>query len=90
MFGYEQTELVGTSPLELVAEADRQTVVESIRDRLADGDDAFHATLTGVDSDGDTFEVAAHGGSIEFGGAPAVMGLVVGLSGDRWNNQGTF
>lgn len=77
IFGYTQSELIGESPQILVEEEDRERVAENMARRLEGEVDAIQYTATAVDREGRTFEVEAHGGSIQFRGDPAVMGLVI-------------
>jgi PAS domain S-box-containing protein len=80
MHGYDQETLVGTSPLELVAESDRERVRRNLRERLAGDREEHNYRITGKHRDGSTLDLEIHGGRIEYDGRPAVLGVLLNWS----------
>ncbi|EMA46297.1 hybrid sensor histidine kinase/response regulator [Halococcus saccharolyticus] len=76
IFGYDPDELVGRSPLTVVAESDRDRVADSLAARQTGEIDEVNYTFTGVTKSGTPVEIEAHGGSIDLDGDPAVMGVL--------------
>lgn len=81
VFGYEQADLIGADPLSVVAEEDRPKVQENLRKRLQGEHDTIRYQFTGKRKDGDRIEIDVAGGAIEFGGEPAVLGILTEISG---------
>jgi len=80
LFDRGQHDLVGESPMTLVADADRVAVRENIA-RLEDREDeTLEFEFTGVCADGSTFPVEVQGGAINYDGAPAWIGILRDLS----------
>jgi PAS domain S-box-containing protein len=78
--GYDRTEMVGMSPLEVVAESDRDRVRRNLQARLAGDREELNYRIVGEHRDGSTLDLELHGGRIEYEGRPAVMGVVVNWS----------
>jgi len=76
IFGYEPGELVGRSPLAIVAEADRDRVAAALEARERGEIGEFQYAFTGVRKDGARVEVEVQGGRIDIDGDPAIMGVL--------------
>lgn len=76
VFGYEQDALIGTDPLSLVSDRDRELVAENLRARVEGEEDAIRYQFMGVRKDGTSVEIEVHGSAIEFGGEPAILGVI--------------
>jgi PAS domain S-box-containing protein len=76
IFGYGQEELLGESPLVLVADAEHDAVVDVLSDLPERCDDTFRGSFTGRRKDGRTLRVEVHGGVTDYGGEPATTGIV--------------
>ncbi|MFC6973883.1 response regulator [Halomicroarcula sp. GCM10025709] len=75
-FGYTQNDLVGASPERLTTADDRERFLDAVRGS-EDGDpQSFDAEFTGVRADGETVTVEVSGGSIEYDGEPAWIGVL--------------
>lgn len=86
MFGYEQSDLVGRDPRELVADEYEESVEEARR-RILDGEtEDQHHTYVGVTRDGDRFDAEAHGTAV---GDETFVGLVVDVT-DRREQERKF
>lgn len=81
IFGYASAdEIVGKSPMELVAAKDRETVAANIR-RLLDAEVSDLAySFTGLRKDGSEFVVGVHGSFTAYQGRPTMMGLLQDIS----------
>lgn len=79
IFGYEQNEVIGQSPLSLVAEADQDLVEENIRKRIEGEADTIRYRLTGLRKDGEELSILAQGQAIELNDEPAVAGVLLDL-----------
>ncbi|RXK48508.1 response regulator [Halorientalis pallida] len=79
--GYDRETIVGMSPLDLVAESDRDRVRRNLERRLAGESDDIHYRIAGKHRDGSTLDLEMHGGRISYEGQPAVMGVAVDRSG---------
>jgi PAS domain S-box-containing protein len=75
-FGYTQDELVGTSPERLTTADDRERFLDAVRGADADDPQSFDTQFTGVRADGETVAVEVSGGSIEYDGDPAWIGVL--------------
>ncbi|MFB6083135.1 MAG: PAS domain S-box protein [Halorientalis sp.] len=78
--GYDRETVLGMSPLELVAESDRDRVRRNLQERLAGEREEVNYRIVGKHRDGSTLDLELHGGRIEYDGEPAVMGVVVNWS----------
>jgi PAS domain S-box-containing protein len=76
VFGYGQEELLGESPLVIVADSDRDTVGEMLCGLPDRCDGTFRNSFRGVRKDGETLRVEVHGGVTDYGGEPATTGIV--------------
>ncbi|WP_049899184.1 hybrid sensor histidine kinase/response regulator [Halococcus agarilyticus] len=86
IFGYDRDELVGRSPLAIVAESDRQRVADRIEARECGEIDELHYTFTGVRRDETHVDIEAHGGRIDLDDGAAVMGVLREV-GDRRRHE---
>ena len=77
VFGYDQDEVVGMSPLVLTAEADRDLVAENIRKRVDGEVETIKYGFRGLRKDGGEFDLEVQGTRIELDGEPAVVGVLV-------------
>jgi diguanylate cyclase (GGDEF)-like protein/PAS domain S-box-containing protein len=80
VFGCTQNELLGLdSLLALVAEEDREAVLENIR-RIEEERQTVRFTFRGIRKDGEPIEVEAHGTPAEVAGNSAVIGTLSDIS----------
>lgn len=84
IFGYPQSELIGTPALEIVTEEDRATVRENLHRRIDGEVDSVHYSFTGQTQQGGTVDLEVHGGVIEFDDEPAILGTLLDIN-DRPN-----
>jgi len=80
LFGRDQHDLVGESPLSIVAGEDTDSVMETLIAQREEGRDTFAFRFTGERVDGSTFPVEVRGGAITYDGAPAWIGILRDLS----------
>jgi len=80
IFGYPRSELVGESPKMLVAEEGWPAVDEFI-DEVDDAEEVSQYYLTGKRQDGEKISIELHGGSVEYEGEPACIGILRETSG---------
>ena len=74
-FGRDQADLVGESPLSIVAERDHDDV-SFLLDRDAEANDTLQLSFVGQHADGATFDVAVQCGAIEYDEQPALIGVL--------------
>ncbi|MEZ3114603.1 response regulator [Halobaculum sp. MBLA0147] len=77
LFGYDRSSVIDTPVRELIAPEDRDRVARALRRRESGEVDTLHYVVTGVRADGEHVDVEVHGGRVEYGGEPAVLGIVV-------------
>ena len=81
MFGYTQSELLDeVTPFDLVVEADQEKLRRNLRRRESGDVDDLRYTLRGHRHDGTHIEFEVHGGRIDYGGEPAVMGTLLDVT----------
>ncbi len=81
ILGYDATdELTGRDPLSLVAEKDRGTVAENIRQRTEAKAPGIAFSFTALRKDGSTVEIGAHSSHATYRGRPAIIGLMQDIS----------
>lgn len=78
--GYDRETVVDMSPLELIAESDRDRVRLNLQERLSGDRDERNYRAVGKHRDGSTLDLELHGGRVSYEGRPAVMGVVVNWS----------
>lgn len=85
IFGYAtpETLIAEVTVADLVSPADRARVAENIRRRFAGEVDDLHYSFTGVRLDGGPVEVEVHGRVFEYQGRPAVIGMILDITGRR-------
>jgi PAS domain S-box-containing protein len=76
IFGYDQSALIGESPTILTPPGDGDRFPESLRTADADELDTFHSEFEGQQANGDTRTIEVSGGSIEYDGDPAWIGVL--------------
>jgi len=86
IFGYERKELIGMSPLDVIAPEERDRVRENLRQRF-EGEvrDLQYQTVV-LTKDGERIDVELHGARIEYGGEPAVIGTLIDIT-DRKRHE---
>jgi len=77
VFGYSQNALVGRSALSIVAESDEALVEENLQRRDRGDIESVSYSWTGVREDGQSVSVRAHGGTVDFRGEVAILGILV-------------
>jgi diguanylate cyclase (GGDEF)-like protein/PAS domain S-box-containing protein len=81
IFGYSREELArGVTVEQLTDPADWPTVRENIRKRIAGEVRSMHYTARARRKDGAAIEVEVHGERTEFGGKPAITGLLLDIT----------
>nr|WP_276179441.1 PAS domain S-box protein [Halomicroarcula sp. DFY41] len=78
--GYERETVVGMSPLELVAPAERDRVQRQLRRRL-DGDvEDIHYETVGLTKTGEHIDIELHGSRTTYDGSPAIIGTELDIT----------
>ena len=81
ILGYgSPAELIGRSPLSIVAETDRSVVAENIRRRIEGEVPSLAYNFTAQRKDGTTIDVGVHGARASYRGRPAIIGLMQDIS----------
>jgi diguanylate cyclase (GGDEF)-like protein/PAS domain S-box-containing protein len=81
IFGYRPDELIGRLGIEdLVSEADRQQVRDSVRKRFAGELDDLRFTFTGRRKDGGNVDVEVHGARTQWAQGPAIIGTLLDVT----------
>ena len=81
IFGYGSAEkIIGRDRLSVVAEHDRETVAERVRQRTESELANISYQFTGLRKDGSTIEIGMHGARATHDGRPAVIGLMQDIS----------
>jgi len=76
IFGYDQSRLIGESPLVLANDTADEITLDHVLE-LHDGhDDTFQFEFTGRRSDGTEMPVEVHGGRIQYQNAPGCIGIL--------------
>jgi PAS domain S-box-containing protein len=84
IFGYTQNELLALpSVLDLIVEADRALVADTIRKRLQGEVESVHHSVRGQRQDGTLLDVEARGVRTEYDGKPAIIGTLVDITEHR-------
>ncbi|WP_146417304.1 response regulator [Haloarcula hispanica] len=76
IFGYDQSELIDESPTILTPEGDESRFPGALRTAESDERDTFHSEFAGQQADGETRTIEVSGGSIEYDGEPAWIGVL--------------
>jgi PAS domain S-box-containing protein len=76
IFGYDQRELIDESPAILTLEGDESRFPGALRTAESDELDTFHSEFAGQQADGETRTIEVSGGSIEYDGEPAWIGVL--------------
>ncbi|WP_338742171.1 PAS domain S-box protein [Haloplanus salilacus] len=81
MFGYTQEEMRSdVTPFDVVVEDGRETLRENLRRRESGEVEDLRYTLRGERKDGSEIKFEVHGGRIEYGGDPAIMGTLLDVT----------
>jgi PAS domain S-box-containing protein len=84
IFGYTQDEILALpSVLDLIVEADRALVADTIRKRLRGEVESVHHTVRGQRQDGTLIDVEARGVRTEYDGKPAIIGTLLDITEHR-------
>jgi two-component system cell cycle sensor histidine kinase/response regulator CckA len=87
MYGYTVAELTGTLHLDdVILPEDRAMVHEQIRRRTAHETDFAHYVFRARHKDGTIIQLEVHGSRTDFGGRPAVLGMVLDVT-ERLRSQ---
>jgi PAS domain S-box-containing protein len=76
IFGYDQSDLIDESPTMLATEGEANRFLDSIQASESDDLDTFHSEFEGLRADGETCTIEVSGGSIEYDGEPAWIGVL--------------
>jgi len=88
IFGYTQDEILALpSVLDLIVEADRALVADTIRKRLQGEVESVHHTVRGQRQDGTLIDVEARGVRTEYDGKPAIIGTLLDITEHRRAEQ---
>lgn len=82
IFGYASPgDLIDKVPIKLlIAPEDQQKVIENVKLRTEGSVSEMRYTFVGLCRDGRRIDLEVHGRSMEFNGAPAVIGLILDIS----------
>ena len=81
IFGYGSAdEIIGRDASSMVAEKDRSTVAENVRQRTTGKMVSISYDFTGLRKDGSMFDVGVHGTRASHRGRPAIIGLIQDIS----------
>jgi len=76
IFGYMRSELLGESPATIARSSEDEAVLASLMEAASEQSHSFNRSFTAECSDGSTLSVNVHGGSIQYGGTPACVGIL--------------
>ncbi|MXR21984.1 PAS domain S-box protein [Halobacterium bonnevillei] len=80
ILGYDRSDVVGMTAMDVVAADDRDRVARALRKREDGEVDSIHYVVTAVRADGERVDLEVNGGRVDYGGDPAVLGLVLPVS----------
>lgn len=80
VFGYSEREMKGLPVGSLVAPSDRETVLNNIRKRVSGQLQSIHYTFRAQRKDGREILVEVHGSTVQQGGRPAVLGVLMDVT----------
>ena len=83
IFGYSQAALIGSSPAKFAAAREQTRIREILTSCSGSGTDTFQAEITGERRDGTEVAVEVHGGSVEYNGDEAMLGILRDVSGEE-------
>lgn len=79
--GYDDPEeVIGMSPLELVAPEERDTVQSNLENRLSGDVQVMQYETVGLTKGGNFIDIELHGSRIELDGSPAIIGAVADVT----------
>jgi PAS domain S-box-containing protein len=76
IFGYDQSALIDESPTILTPAGDGDRLPDALRAAESDELDTFHSEFEGQQANGETRTIEVSGGSIEYDGEPAWIGVL--------------
>ncbi|HJU83649.1 MAG TPA: PAS domain S-box protein [Holophagaceae bacterium] len=85
IFGYTEEELRGKPVGDLVSDQDRQEVLDNVRKRVGGEMKAIHYTFL-AQGKGRVIPVEVHGSAVQWGGRPAVLGVLLDIT-ERLSTQ---
>jgi len=80
MFGYTQDDMIGMKPTDLVVEAHRELVQESLRKRLSGEIPSAHYMFRARRKDGSEIEVEVYGSTLIYQGRSAVLSTLLDIT----------
>jgi len=78
--GYSPEELIGSSALDVVVEADRDMVSQNLRKRLSGEVSSMHYTFRARRKDGTEIDLEAYGSTTTYQGRPAIMSTLLDIT----------
>jgi PAS domain S-box-containing protein len=78
--GYSPEELIGSSPLDVVVEADRDMVSENLRKRLSGEVSSIHYTFRARHKNGMEIDLEAYGSTTTYQGRPAILSTLLDIT----------
>ncbi|MDH5019482.1 response regulator [Halobacterium rubrum] len=76
IFGREREDVLGLSVEAVLAPADRERVLDALVRREEGAVDSVRYVVTGMRPDGERVHVEVNGGRVDYGGEPAILGLL--------------
>jgi PAS domain S-box-containing protein len=83
IFDYNQSDLIGDSPSALVVSGEQDDIDKALADSNPGDTETFQTEVTGRRQDGEEITVEVHGGTVEYNGDGALLGIL------REASQGT-
>lgn len=80
IFGFTAEELTSVPLINYIFEDDRPLVGANIAKRLAGTAESVHYTLRALRKDGAVVDIEAHGGRVDFGGVPSILGTLLDIT----------
>jgi PAS domain S-box-containing protein len=80
ILGYDRSDIVGMTAMDVVAAGDRDRVARALRKREDGEVDSVHYVVTAVRADGEHVDLEVNGGRVDYEGEPAVLGLLLPVS----------
>jgi diguanylate cyclase (GGDEF)-like protein/PAS domain S-box-containing protein len=80
IFGYEDGEMLGITPNEIVAESDMELVIEQTRRRLSGEEDKVAYGFQGLRKNGTVIDIECHSSVMEIGCKPVFVSLMIDIT----------